>query len=104
MVTPSPALTQKAISPSKKRGRYGGGGVVKTLQRSNSLSRSVFSTAGSFGVACNFYAEVLFKFAPFCALLRTCVCVILRSFALLHSFACFCEQTRLERPHLGTSD
>ena len=25
------------------------GGVVKTLRRSNSLSRSVFSTAGSFG-------------------------------------------------------
>ena len=27
-------------------------GVVKTLRRSNSLSRSVFSTAGSFGLAC----------------------------------------------------
>ena len=27
----------------------GGGGVVKTLRRSNSLPRSVFSTAGSFG-------------------------------------------------------
>ena len=27
----------------------GGGGVVKTLRRSNSLSRSVFSTVGSFG-------------------------------------------------------
>ena len=27
------------------------GGVVKTLRRSNSLSRSVFSTAGSFGIA-----------------------------------------------------
>ena len=26
------------------------GGVVKTLQRSNSLSRSIFSTAGSFGL------------------------------------------------------
>ena len=25
------------------------GGIVKTLRRSNSLSRSIFSTAGSFG-------------------------------------------------------
>ena len=28
------------------------GGVVKTLRRSNSLSRSVFSMVGSFGFSC----------------------------------------------------
>ena len=52
------ALTQfswvlQAFLPSTRvsqRSKYGGGGgVVKTLRRSDSLSRSIFSTAGSFG-------------------------------------------------------
>ena len=65
-------------------------------------------------VVCNFYAETLClrSFAPFCPLLRTCICrmicTLLRSFALfcalLRAFACFCVRLRLERPHLGTSD
>ena len=42
-------------------------------------------------VVCNFYAEALFcallrPFAPFCALLRTCVCAHLRSFARICVF------------------
>ena len=50
-------------------------------------------------VVCNFYTNVLFgalmrPFALFCALLRTCVCALLRVFALfcayLRSFAIIC--------------
>ena len=54
MATPL-ALTQfswvlQAFFPSKSGSRCSEqGGVVKTLRRSNSLSRSIFSTAGSFG-------------------------------------------------------
>ena len=56
-------------------------------------------------VVCNFYAEALFcaHLRPsvsfkICALLRTCICV------LLHSVACFCVRPRLGRPRLGTGD
>ena len=38
------------------------------------------------------------SFAPFCALLRSCVC------ALLHSFAHFCVRPRLEPLRLETAD
>ena len=44
-------------------------------------------------LVCNLNAEALF-----CALLRTCVC------ALLRPFACFCVRLRLERPRLGTAE
>ena len=43
-------------------------------------------------------SALLRSFAPFCALLRSCVC------ALLRSFACFCVRPRLERQRLGTAD
>ena len=36
------------------------GGIVKTLRRSNSLSRSIFSTAGSFGREWPFHSESVF--------------------------------------------
>ena len=51
----SPVLTQfswvsQAFSPQRRvHSVVYMGGVVKTLTRSNSLSRSIFSTAGSFG-------------------------------------------------------
>ena len=35
------------------------GGVVKTLRRSNSLSRSIFSTVGSFGHAHKLFGVVV---------------------------------------------
>ena len=38
------------------------GGVVKTLRRSNSLSRSVFSTVGSFGyISCSAYVSYAYS-------------------------------------------
>ena len=40
------------------------GGVVKTLRHSNSLSRSVFSMAGSFGCACIFAVGMVHSPAP----------------------------------------
>ena len=43
-------------------------------------------------------SALLHSFAPFCALLRTCVC------ALWRSFTRFCVQPRLERPRLGTAE
>ena len=61
----------------------------------------------------HFLAEALFcallcPFVFFCALLRTCDCARLHSFALfcahLRSFACFCVRPRLERPRLGTAE
>ena len=47
-------------------------------------------------------SALLCSFAPFCTLLRTCVCAQLRSFA--HIFAYFCVQPPLERPRLGTAE
>ena len=48
---------------------------------------AIFTRKGSFAL-----------FVPFCALLCSCVC------ALLRSFACFCVQPRVERPRLGISE
>ena len=73
---------------------------------------AIFTRKRSFALVC----ALLLPFALFCALLRTCVCALLRPFAdlrlhsfalncaLLRAFAFFCVRPRLERPRLGTSE
>ena len=59
------------------------------------LSETVF---GPFPKIALFCALLHYSFVPFSALLRSCIC------ALLRSFACFCERPRLGTPERSSSE
>ena len=128
MVSCALTLDQAPCKNSRKRGHYErgrfGGGSLESPENGHILlyfpySGSSLESPASLNslespaneyfdwefpnlVVCNFYAEsLLFKFAPFCALLHSFEDLRLRPFALICEF---CVQLRLEPPRLGTAE